>query len=217
MDNYRPISLTNTDYKILAYILTGHLEEHLPFLILPQQTAYIGTNICFIQDSIDHFCDSLKIILFLDYHKAFDSISHDFLFALLKHIGLPDAFLKWVRIMYSDVSSSVRHLNWFTPLIPIERGVHQGCPLSCHLFNLVSQVLIYYLQHHGFFSWWGHHTEPSSLYADDTAIISESIEQLPGLIQAICHVDSFTGLELNLSKTIDFSCQEMDECVIAGV
>ncbi len=119
--------------------------------------------------------------------------------------------------MYSDVSSSVRHLNWFTPLIPIERGVQQGCPLSCHLFNLVSQVLIYYLRDHSFFSWWRHYTELSSLYADDTAIISESTEQLPGLIQAICHMGSFTGLELNLSKTIAFSCQEIDECVITGV
>ncbi len=99
LGNYRPISLTNADYKILAYILTGCLEEHLPLLILPQQTAYmkscfIGMNIHFILDSMDHFQDSSKIILFLDYHKAFDSVSHDFLFALLKHIGLLDVFLK---------------------------------------------------------------------------------------------------------------------------
>ncbi len=60
---------------------------------------------------MDHFQDSSKIILFLDYHKAFESISHEFLFALLKHIGLPDVFLKWVRIMYSDVLSSMRYLN----------------------------------------------------------------------------------------------------------
>ena len=60
LGNYRPISLTNADYKILAYILTGHLEEHLPLLISPQQTTYvkscfIGMNICFIQDSMDYF------------------------------------------------------------------------------------------------------------------------------------------------------------------
>ena len=48
--NYCPISLTNCDYKILAYILTGRLEEFLPHVIHPNQTAYmknrfIGTNI----------------------------------------------------------------------------------------------------------------------------------------------------------------------------
>ncbi len=53
LGNYRPILLTNANYKILAYILLQRLEEHLPFLISPQQTAYmkshfIGTNIRFI-------------------------------------------------------------------------------------------------------------------------------------------------------------------------
>ena len=36
LNNYRPISLTNADYKILAYILTACLSEHLSFLISPQ-------------------------------------------------------------------------------------------------------------------------------------------------------------------------------------
>ncbi len=78
-------------------------------------------------------------------------------------------------------------------------------------------MLIYYLRDHGFFSWWEWHTDPSSLYADDTAIISDSIDQLPELIQAICHVGSFTGLELNLSKTITFLCSPVQDCVVAGV
>ena len=39
--NYWPISLTNTDYKILAYILTNHLQPHLSALISSQQTAYM--------------------------------------------------------------------------------------------------------------------------------------------------------------------------------
>ena len=117
------------------------------------KTRFIGTNIRFIQDAMDHFKDTSKVILFLDYKKAFDSVSHEFIFCLLHHIGLPNHFVQWVTIMYGDVTSLVHHKTWLTPMIPIGQGVRQGCLLSCHLFNLVGQVLIFYLKDHGFFNW----------------------------------------------------------------
>ena len=74
LTNYQPISLTNTDYKILAYVLTNRLEPHLSSLISPQQTAYmkghfISTNIRSVQDFIDHSVemDSSHLVLFLDF------------------------------------------------------------------------------------------------------------------------------------------------------
>ncbi len=84
--NYRPISLTNVDYKILAYILLAHFQPFIDEIVHPAQTAYIsgkyiGTNICKIQDIIDHAVthESETAVLFLDFRKAFDSISHIFL------------------------------------------------------------------------------------------------------------------------------------------
>ena len=68
---------------------------------------------------MDHFQGSSKLILFLDFHKAFDSVSHEFMFALLKAIRLPDIFVKWVCIMYTDIVSMVCHKNWLTPMISI--------------------------------------------------------------------------------------------------
>ena len=41
LNNYRLISLTNTDYKVLAYILSNRLEKHLTAIISSQQTAYM--------------------------------------------------------------------------------------------------------------------------------------------------------------------------------
>ncbi len=107
------------------------------------------------------------------------------MFHLLKTIGLPDSFVKWICIMYTDVVSVVCHKNWLTPMISIGQGVCQGCPLSCHLFNLVGQVLIYYLKDNNFFSWWPYSSEPSSLYADDIALLLESTSQLALLTKAI--------------------------------
>ena len=134
---------------------------------------------------MDHFQGSSKLVLFLDFHKAFDSISHKFIFTLLKAIGLPDSFVKWVCIMYTNMVSVVCHKNWLTLMISIGQGVCQGCPLSCHLFNLVGQVLIYYLRDNNFFSWWPYPSEPSSLYADDIALLAELSSQLALLTQAI--------------------------------
>ena len=50
--NYRPISLSNVDYKILAYVLANRLQKVLNKLITPEQAAYvkdryIGENVRF--------------------------------------------------------------------------------------------------------------------------------------------------------------------------
>ncbi len=66
-------------------------------------------------------------------------------------MGFPAEFTQWVRIMYSDVVSTVCHNNLLTPSIILWHGVHQGFPLSCHLFNLEGQVLIFYMRDHGLF------------------------------------------------------------------
>ncbi len=193
--NYRPISLTNCDYKILAYVLTAQLSTFLPSLIHPSQSLYmescfIGTNVHSVQDMIDHNIQNNTdgLVLFLDFCKAFDSVSHQFLFTLLEFIGLPAEFVQWIHIMYSEASSCVKYNNWLTPLFPLGRGVCQGCPLSCHLFNLVGQVLVYSLHHVGFHAWWHFPSDPCSLYANDGTLFVESMAQLPGIIK---HSDSW--------------------------
>ncbi len=112
LPNYRPISLMNTDYKIVAYILTVRLLPCLESLIHPHQTAYmpgcfIGTNIHFVQDTIDKIAseNGNELVLFLDFKKVFDSVSHNFLCQLLSHIGIPHDL--WIKILYQKAMSCV--------------------------------------------------------------------------------------------------------------
>ncbi len=44
---------------------------------------FIGTNICTVLDWIDQESQSSGMVIFLDFQKAFDSVSHEFLFMLL--------------------------------------------------------------------------------------------------------------------------------------
>ena len=57
LKNYRPISLTNVDYRILGQVLANRLHKVLPTLISPDQAGYvkgryIGNNIRAIEDLI---------------------------------------------------------------------------------------------------------------------------------------------------------------------
>ena len=85
LDNWRPISLLNIDYKILAHALANRLHNVLPSIISQDQQGFIknrciGSNIRLIQDIIDYTellnCDGA--ILLIDFKKAFDTIDWSF-------------------------------------------------------------------------------------------------------------------------------------------
>ena len=84
--NYRPISLTNVDYRILAFTLAERMQKVLGDIISNDQTAYIKgrymeTNIRLVSDIIDYYDLTKKsgILLMLDFQNAFDSLEWDFL------------------------------------------------------------------------------------------------------------------------------------------
>lgn len=113
---YRPISLTNTDYKILAFILANSLHCVLSNIISPDQTGYIrnriiGQNLCLIQDIIEyadtHNTDG--ILMFLDFKKAFDSVEHKFIIETLKKFKFGEQFITWIKTIYNDSTSCIKN------------------------------------------------------------------------------------------------------------
>ena len=89
--NWRPITLLNVDYKILARIIAMRIEPFLPNLIHPDQTGfikgrYIDETIRLLNDLMS-YAESNKlfgIFLFVDFEKAFDSPEWDFMHRALK-------------------------------------------------------------------------------------------------------------------------------------
>ena len=92
LKNWRPLSLLNTDYKILTKALASRLQDVIPEIVSPNQTGYIkgryiGENIRTIYDIIEY--TSLKnipgMIVMLDFEKPL-IVSHGNFF--LKHLTL---------------------------------------------------------------------------------------------------------------------------------
>ena len=148
LKNWRPISLHNTDYKILTKLLANRLQKVINNIVSEDQSGYIkgrfiGENIRTVLDVIEYCSQRTKsgILLFLDFEKAFDTVSWDFLFKTLDYFNFGDNFKKWISIIYNKPRATVLNNGHATNFFPISRGIRQGCPISALLFLLVVEIL----------------------------------------------------------------------------
>ena len=82
---FRPISLLNTDYKIIMRVWANRLGPILNDIIKPHQKGFIPgrdgrENILalqFLMDINNHKRGGKGAVLFLDLKKAFDKVSHE--------------------------------------------------------------------------------------------------------------------------------------------
>ena len=79
--------------------------------------------------------------LSLDQDKTFDRVDWPFLFATLAKMGLSDNFVRWVKILYTVVRSSVLVNGFTSRSFKPSRGVRQGGPLFPLLCVLSMEVL----------------------------------------------------------------------------
>ena len=148
IENYRPISLTNVDYRILAFTLAQRMQKIVGTMISHDQSAYIkgrymGTNIRLVSDIIDYFdmMGDSGFLLMLDFKKAFDSLEWNFLLRSLQYFNFGPSFIKWIETIYWKPEAFIKNNGHISDTFKIFRGIRQGCPVSAILFILCVEVL----------------------------------------------------------------------------
>ncbi len=215
ISNYRPLSLTNSDYKILAFILADRLQNVIPQVISSDQTAYIkrrniGQNLRLIQDIIEHADQHHKtgVLLFLDFKKAFDSVEHNFIYETLDAFNLGPEFIRWMKTLYSQTQTCIKNNGYLSSTFDITRGIKQGCPISALLFNLVVEILAIKIKTNNSIKGYslnvGEHKREVKLsqYADDSTVILQDEAQIPLTLREIKEFSKLAGPTLNIQKTI---------------
>ncbi len=148
LENYRPISLLNSDYKILTKVLTNRMKRVIRDIIQTTQSysepgSDIADTIGTIRDVIEYMKRDGKgaIVLWIDWNKAFDRVKHEFLFKVLEKFGFGERMVGWVRRLYGSARSCVKVNRILTYTFDVGSSVRQGCPLSAQLYAISVEPL----------------------------------------------------------------------------
>lgn len=205
--NYRPISLLPCIYKLFSSILNKKINSTLEG---KQPIEQAGFRKGF--STIDHI-HTLELVIekyrerrrplyigFIDYQKAFDSISYDSLWETLTTQKVEKYYIRIIKNIYCNAKSRIK-LETTGPWFPIKRGVRQGDPLSPLLFIATLESIMSQLD------WRGRSIKIENNYlshlrfADDSVLLSETGSELEYMIESLNEASRVVGLRMNISKT----------------
>jgi hypothetical protein len=174
VSNYRPISLTSSCCKVMESIIHDHLTHFLltNHLISDCQHGFLKSRstITNLLSSIRHWLTSLNAgkstdIIFIDFSKAFDSVSHPKLLHKLLSYGVRGKLYNWISAWLTGRTQTVKLEHSFSNPKPVVSGVLQGSVLGPLLFLIYINDLVKYLPANA----------NPTLFADDLKLFSDQV------------------------------------------
>ena len=216
-NNYRGITLLSCFGKLFTSVLNSRLyafcEENsiIKELQAGFRHGYATTDHIFLMSSlIDLYLHKKKKLFacFVDYAKAFDTVSRSALWAKLARYGVSGRIMDVLKSMYTGIKSCVSLHNKRSDFFVSLCGVRQGENLSPLLFSLFVNDLENFLLKQG--------CEPLKtdvdeidnimklllvMYADDTIILADTEQGLQDGINALHSYCEKWKLTVNCDKT----------------
>jgi hypothetical protein len=212
ISNYRPITVLNTDYKIMTRALTTRLTKAVPNLIHADQAGFMrGRRIEDQTELVKLMLDNCEAsetngaIVCLDQEKAYDKISHKFIWKTLERFNFPQHFINTIKALYENGETVIIINGVISRPYKVTRGVRQGDPLSCLIFNLAIESLASMLRDsnlNGLQIPGDRERLITTLFADDTTVYlseDDSFDDLQQILRKWCRV---SGAKFNVKKTV---------------
>lgn len=217
LKNYRPISLLSTEYKILSKLLAERLKRVLPSIAGDDQYGFVpGRSINDPIRTCQLLIDYVKgnpnaddddiALLFVDQEKAFDRVDRNYMYQCLERFGIPDSFIKWIKLLYNDTTANICINGYYGRTIRLQSGVRQGCPLSPLLYILTLEPLANLMKNHPNYKGItikhddNVTTFKSFRFADDTGCVLTGSSDLVAVEECLKTYTQASGAKVNIEK-----------------
>lgn len=197
--NSRGISLLSVVGKLYGRILIERIRVNTDGVLGEEQCGFRRARGCTDPEifAVRRMCekflakDKEVCWAFMDLEKAYDRIDREALWQVLRIYGVGGRLLRGVQSFYIDSRAYVRVGNEMSEWFPVVVGLRQGCVMSAELFNVymdgvVREVCARAVRAGVKFEGGLHVSQ--LLFADDTAPVAESEEELRVLVNEFVRV-----------------------------
>ena len=196
-ENYRPVSLTCILCKLYETILREHILTYVALLITDRQHGFVIGKSC-----LSNLLETLDIVneylaegncvdlLYFDFSKAFDTVSHYRLLVKLESMGFSNNMLNIIRNFSGDRVMRVKVVDAVSEAKPVMSGVPQGSVLGPILFLLFINDLPDSIKNQ------------IKIFADDVKMITDPVQKdsTQRDLDTLCLWESVWLLKFNMDK-----------------
>jgi hypothetical protein len=213
--NYRPITMADVIPKLIGLAIGRRLSHWAVTnnVISEEQCGFMPGRAT--EDCVFSLLGTVKCrweegkptyVAFIDLKAAYDTVHPEALWRCLRHMGIPDSIVKVLADWSSRRMTQLEVNGERSAPFPMGMGIAQGDVLSPLLFNLLSESLTRYLKsvadkRETYLGIRIGGTLITELrYADDSALLAESPEELGHAVQAFNQWCNAWGFTINTSK-----------------
>ncbi len=202
----RPITLLNTDYKLLIKMFVARLLPLLPSVLQATQLCSIrGLSIHDGQASILSAAQFLHrhqlpgYLMSLDFFHSYDRVSMDWVDSVLEAMGFGQVFRGWIASLHREAAASFL-LHEVSPVLAILFSIRQGDPLAALLFVIYLEPFLVRLEAVLTGLWVANIREASFGYMDDVQVLGDDLQDIVQVDLACRDFEAASGALLNKNR-----------------
>ena len=213
-NNYRGISLVPVTYKILSKALLNRAEGILDQQLGEYQAGFRKGRSCSEQIlNLKNIIEMRKIrnlkyvVTFVDFRKAYDSLDRNTLINILRELGLDNKTTEIIEATLTNTTSKIKFMGELSDPFEIKSGVRQGDGLSPLLFNCALEKVVREWRNAIDTKGISLGRNPNKItidclaFADDMALITDSLENAQKQIKELQKQAAKVGLQISFEKT----------------